>query len=64
MVIVNNLLPNEYHNMIVVPDEVTAEDLTSLLLLGKVVLQSGLVSKGETIDYATLFTEYKTELSI
>lgn len=62
MVIVNNLLPNDYHNMIVVPDEVVAEDLTSLLVLGKVVLQSGLISQGETIDYAGLFTKYKTDL--
>lgn len=62
MVIVNNMLPNEYHNMIVVPDEVVAEDFTSLLVLGKVVLQSGLVSQGETIDYGSLFTEYKADL--
>ncbi len=62
MVIVNNMLPNEYRNMVVVPENVTPQDLTSILVLGKVVLESGLVSSGETIDYASIITNYKTEL--
>lgn len=62
MVMVNNMLPNEYHNMITIPRKLEAGDLTSLLVLGKVVLQSGLISQGESIDYAGLFTEYKKDL--
>jgi len=62
MVIVNNILPNEYHNMVVVPENVTSEDLTSILVLGKVVLESGLLKQGEEINYTELISEYKDDL--